>query len=223
MKAIITDYDYTLSDKFMTVELLLLLEKLKIIKSGYAKEYQELRQGYVDKSVKYNDFVKNDMNFIRKYLKGVAYSDVRKVIQQELKPEKNLLNWSKEIRKIFKKDEWLFIVISSTMGDCLEKVQELLDFDTYLASRYEIKDRAFTGEFSCQIKKEEKADYVRKIKPSFEKIIVVGDAPGDFGMMEHADKAFLFEPDENTLSELKNSSFEIVNRENVLQKLKQFI
>ena len=116
MKAIITDYDHTLSEKFMTVELLRLLEKLKVTKPGYAKDYEGLRDKYVRGEVKYNDFVKTDMAFIRKYLKGVKYIDVLRIIREDLKPEKNIFDWSKKIREIFKKEEWMFIVISSTMG-----------------------------------------------------------------------------------------------------------
>ena len=90
-----------------------------------------------------------------------------------------------------------------------------------MASSYEVKESLFTGEFSCQIRKEEKENYVRTLKPSFEKTVVIGDAPGDFGMMEVADAAFLFEPNEKTLEELGKSDFQIVNRENILQNLKK--
>ncbi len=223
MKAIITDYDHTLSDKFMTVELLHLLEKLKISRPGYAKDYGELRKRYQEGSKSYNDFVKSDMFFIRKYLKGVRYADVLRVIREELNAKKNIFDWSKKIREIFKKEEWLFIVISSTMGECLESVQEELQFDTYLASSYSVKNNVFTGEFSCQIKKEEKANYVKRMRNSLEKIIIVGDAPGDFGMMEYGDKSFLFEPNEKTITELGDLKVEIVNEENILQKLQKEI
>ncbi len=223
MKAIITDYDYTLSEKFMTVELLRLLEKLKVTESGYSADYENLRNLYHAGEVNYNDFVKNDMIFIRKYLKGVEHTKVLEVIRQDLKPEANIFTWAKEIRKIFNKEEWMFIVISSTMGSCLEYVQEYLDFDTYLASSYEVKGGVYTGEFSCQVKKEEKANYVKALKPSFEKIVVIGDAPGDFGMLELADHAFLFEPKEKTLVEAEGLNFKVVNRDDILKNLKTLI
>ena len=221
MKAIITDYDYTLSDKFMTVELLHLLEELKVTKPGYAKDYIELKKQYDDGVVNYNDFVKNDQFFLQKYLKGVEYVDVLRVVRESLNPEKNLFEWSKEIRSIFNEKDWMFIIISSTMGFCIEQLQDELEFDTYLASSYEVKQGVFTGEFSCQVKKEQKAKYVENLKPSFEKIVVVGDAPGDFGMLELADSAFLFEPNEKTLAEKGDLKCKIVDRNNIVDYLEQ--
>lgn len=223
MNAIITDYDYTLSDKFMTVEFLHLLEKLEITKPGYAKEYAQLKKKYVSGDLKYNDFVDRDMYFIRKYLKGVKYTDVLKTLREEFEPEKNLFDWSKEIRKHFPKDEWMFIIVSSTMGFCLEEVQEYLDFDTYLASSYEVKNTVFTGEFNCQVKSEQKGQYVAGLKGSFQKTVVVGDAPGDFEMMKFADHAFLFEPKESTLEQVKDLKFSLVDRNNVIDKLVSLI
>lgn len=223
MNAIITDYDHTLSDKFMTVEFLHLLEDLGVTNPGYKKEYANLGKLYRSGEIKYNDFVDRDMDLIRKYLKGVKHTDVLRVIREDFEPEKNLFDWSKKIREVFNKDEWMFIVVSSTMGACLESVQEHLDFDTYLASSYETKGTLYTGEFSCEVKSEQKGQYVAALKGAFEKTIVVGDAPGDFGMMKFADKAFLFEPKESTLEQVGNLKFEVVDRKNVLEKLKKEI
>lgn len=223
MNAIITDYDYTLSNKFMTVELLHMLEDLKIINPGYKKEYANLKKRYDSGEVKYNDFVKYDMDFIRKYLKGVKYTDFLRALREEFQPEKNLLEWSKEIKNIFDKDNWMFIVVSSTIGICLEQTQDILDFDTYLASSYEVKDTLFTGEFSCQVDSQKKGQYVAGLKPSFEKIIVIGDAPGDFEMIKFGDFPFLFEPNEHTLKQAENLTYEVVNRDNILKKLKDLI
>ncbi len=223
MNAIITDYDYTLSNKFMTVEFLSLLEDLEITKPGYKKEYEELKKLYDSGDLKYEDFVKKDMEFIKKYLKGVKYTNVLRALREDFDLEKNIFDWSKEIRKIFNKDEWMFIVVSSTAGFCLEKAQDTLDFDTYLASSYEIKDKVFTGEFSCQVRGEEKGQYVAGLKGSFGKTIVIGDAPGDFKMMKFADKAFLFEPKESTLQEAEDLDFDVVSRDDVLEKLKKEI
>lgn len=219
MKAIITDYDHTLSDKFMTVEFLHLLEDLEITNPGYKQDYAKLRKLYRSGEIKYNDFVERDMNLIRKYLKGVKHTDVLRVIREDFEPEKNLFDWSKEVRKLFNKDEWMFIVVSSTMDSCLESMQESLGFDTYLASSYETKGTLYTGEFSCEVKSEQKGQYVAALKGAFDKTIVVGDAPGDFGMMKFADKAFLFEPKESTLEQVGDLKFDVVNRENVLEKL----
>ncbi len=221
MKAIITDYDHTLSDKFMTVEFFHLLEDLKITNPGYKKEYARLRDRYKSEEIKYNDFVEKDMDLIKKYLKGVKHTDVLKVIREDFDPEKNLFDWSRQIRDLFNKDEWMFIVVSSTMDACLESMQEHLGFDTYLASSYETKGTLYTGEFSCEVKSEQKGQYVAALKGAFEKTIVVGDAPGDFGMMKFADKAFLFEPRESTLEQVENLEFEIVDRKNVIEKLKK--
>jgi phosphoserine phosphatase len=223
MNAIITDYDYTLSDKFMTVELLSLLEKLKITIPGYKKEYTNLKKLYDSGEMQYNDFVDGDMHFIKKYLKGVKYTDLLKVLREDFEPEKNIFGWAKEIRNVFNEDNWMFIIVSSTMGTCLEGVQDVLNFDTYLASSYEIKNQKFTGEFSCQVKSEQKGQYVAALKNSFEKTIVVGDAPGDFGMMKFADKAFLFEPKESTLKITEDLDFEILDRNNALERLKKEI
>ncbi len=223
MNAIITDYDYTLSDKFMSVEFLHLLEDLKITSSGYKKDYAKLRKLYKSGEIMYDEFVDRDMNLIKKYLKGAKYTDVLRVLRENFEHEKNLFDWSKEIRGIFDKNDWMFIIVSSTIGTCLEKMQTILNFDTYLASEYEIENRLYTGEFSCQVKSEQKGQYVAALKGSFEKTIVVGDAPGDFGMMKFADKAFLFEPEKSTLEQSDGLEFEVVDRENILNKLKKEI
>jgi len=89
MKAIITDYDYTLSDKFMTVEFLFLLEAKGIIK-GYVKDYKQLRSDYEKNKKSYNEFVKTDMENMKKYLKGVEYLEVIKVLREDFKPEENV-------------------------------------------------------------------------------------------------------------------------------------
>jgi len=221
MNAIITDYDYTLSDKFMTVELLTLLEELKISPPGYKKDYADLRKKYNSGAIKYNDFVSEDMGFIKKYLKDVKYTDVLKVLREKFEPEKNLFTWSKEIQNIFNKNDWMFIIVSSSMGICIEQMQDILGFDTYLASSYEVKNSVFTGEFSCKVDGEKKTQYVAGLKSSFEKVIVVGDAPGDFGMMKFADIALLFEPNEETKKELDGDNFEIVDRESILPRLQK--
>ena len=223
MNAIITDYDYTLSDKFMTVELLHLLEDLKVTNPGYKQEYSNLIDLYKKDEIEYNEFVSKDMAFIKNYLKGVEYTELLKVLREDFKPEKNLFDWSKEIKKIFNKDDWMFIIVSSTMGICLENVQDILEFDTYLASSYEVKNKVFTGEFSCKVASEEKGQYVAGLKGSFNKTIVIGDAPGDFEMMKFADKAFLFEPKESTLKQVGDLKFEVVDRENVLEELEKEI
>ncbi len=221
MNAIITDYDYTLSDKFMTVELLHLLEDLKVTEPGYKKDFARLEKLYKSKEMRYNDLAAMDMESIKKYLKGVEYIKVLKVLRENFKPEKRLFDWSREIREVFNKDNWVFIIVSSTMDICLEQVQDVLLFDTYLASGYEVKQNLFTGNFSCEVKSKEKGQYVAGLKPSFEKTIVVGDAPGDFEMMKFADKAFLFEPKESTLEEVGDLKFEVVDRDNVLNKLRK--
>ena len=221
MNAIITDYDYTLSDKFMTVELLHLLEDLKITNPGYKKDYADLVSSYRSNEIKYNDFVSKDMEFIKKYLKGVKYTEILKVLREDFKPEENLFDWSKKIREVFAKDDWMFVIVSSTMGVCLENVQDILDFDTYLASSYEIKNNVFTGEFSCKVASEEKGQYVAGLKGSFNKTIVIGDAPGDFEMMKFADKAFLFEPKESTLEQVGDLKFDVVDRDSIIGKLKK--
>ncbi len=223
MNAIITDYDHTLSDKFMTVELLHLLEDLKVTSPGYKKGFSNLIDSYKRDEIGYNEFVSKDMEFIKKYVKGVEYTKLLKVLREDFEPEKNLFSWSKKIRETFNKDEWMFVIVSSTMGVCLENVQDILDFDTYLASSYEVKNGVFTGEFSCQVESEQKGQYVAGLKGSFNKTIVVGDAPGDFKMMKFADKAFLFEPKESTLKQAGDLKFEVVDRENVLDKLEKEI
>jgi HAD superfamily phosphoserine phosphatase-like hydrolase len=221
MKAIITDYDYTLSDKFMTVELLFLLEEKKIIE-GYVKDYKKVRADYETGKKSYNEFVYADMENIKRYLEGVEYMDVVRVLREDFNPEKNVFDWTKEIKNIFRPEEWLFIVVSSSMDLCIEKMQDHLGFDTYYCSSYEVKDQKFTGEFRCQVKSEEKGRYVKQLSRDLEKIVVVGDAPGDFEMIEFGSSAYLFEPDENTLAEKKKSKLdcEIVDRNNILEKLK---
>lgn len=221
MNAIITDYDYTLSDKFMTVELLHLLEELGVTKSGYSKEFNKIKESYFNKEKSYDEFVDADMALIKKYLKGVEYTKFLKVLREDFKPEENLFDWSKNIREIFPKEEWMFIVVSSTIGICLEQLQDVLDFDTYFASSYEVKNKVFTGEFSSQVRGQEKTQFVAGLQGNFEKTIVVGDAPADFGMMKFATSAFLFEPKDSTLKEAKGIDLEVVDRENILEKLKE--
>ncbi len=224
MKAIVTDYDYTLSDKFLTVELLFLLEQKGVIK-GYKNYYMLLREDYDKGKVSYNSFVNKDMSFIKKYLKDVSYLDVLKIIREDFDVEKNLFDWSKEIRKMFPSEEWIFIVISSTMDLCLEEAQEILDFDTYFCSSYEVKDGKFTGEFNRQVKSKEKGDYIKKLSKDLEKVVVIGDAPGDFEMMKCSSSCFLFEPNAHSMNEFKTAGIdcEIVNRKNILSFLEKEI
>jgi phosphoserine phosphatase len=223
VKAIITDYDYTLSDKFLTVELFLFLEEKKMTPLGYKKEFNELRQEYHDGKKEYNEFVAADMDLIKKYIKNLKYTDLLRTLREDFDIEGNLFDWSKKIREFFKQDEWMFIIVSSSFGVAIEQMQDVLDFDTYLASSYEVKSGFFTGEFSCHVTSKEKRNYVKMLKDSFEKIIVVGDAPGDFGMMEFANSAFLFEPDEKTRNEIGDIKHRVVNRDNILEFLKKEI
>ncbi len=220
MKAIITDYDYTLSDKFLTVEFLHLLEEKGVIQ-GYKKEYKGLIDSYRKGEVSYNDFVATDMDFIKKYLKGVEYTKIIETIREDFNPEKNIFNWSKQIRDTFKQDEWLFIVISSTMDLLLESVQDILEFDSYYCSTYEIKDKKFTGEFKCQVKSEEKGKYVKMLSKDLDYLVVVGDAPGDFEMMKYANSAYLFEPDQYTINKLDDMECKIIDRDNALKTLQK--
>lgn len=221
MKAIITDYDYTLSKKFMTVELLKALEEKGLLKKEYRKEYSKIKKNYSQGELSYNDLVKTNMELMSTCLKDVSYMEVIRILKDEFDVSGNIYEWATKIKDIFR-DDWLFIVVSSTMDLCLEDVQENLKFDTYLASSYQVIGGKFTGEMSSRVESEDKARYVKSLRKSFEQIIVIGDAPGDFGMLDQADVAILFEPNEHTLKEVKNDKYIIANSENIIDILLPF-
>lgn len=103
----------------------------------------------------------------------------------------------------------------------LESVQDILEFDSYYCSTYEIKDKKFTGEFKCQVKSEEKGKYVKMLSKDLDYLVVVGDAPGDFEMMKYANSAYLFEPDQYTINKLDDMECKIIDRDNALKTLQK--
>lgn len=222
MKVAIFDFDQTLTNAFVSVELMMELEKHKIIRPGYIKFMENLLEGYKNKTISYNDganqeFVQRAIN-----LDGVSVLKFQQFVENDFKVERFINSWVKELFDLLHSKGYLIVVISGAMEAFLEVAQEKLGFDSYFGSRVGILEGKYTNSPDLFMNDEEKSRILKQLTKDSDMTLGFGDSTGDVKMLELMDFGFLYQPKEEAILAIQGkSNISIVDEKSIIEAVKK--
>jgi HAD superfamily phosphoserine phosphatase-like hydrolase len=220
MKIAVFDLDMTISDGYSGADISAEFEKANLIKPGFIAGQAKIREDYFSGKIDYNDVVSPLNKLIEETYKGADFVEIRKFIKEEYQPEKKIYEWVPDLFDYLHKKDYLIAIVSGSFDFYVEALQDILDFDTFYASSYEVEGGLFTGKNNFFVNDVVKATYVKQIaNGNF--TIVVGDSKGDEDMMKVANKAFyLLDKNSRNLSEKPDlEHVEVVTHDDIMQKI----
>ncbi len=214
MKIAIFDYDNTLSEGYSKYDVGFALEDAGLIKKGFRQEIEKLENDYDDGLFDYNEKFLKDKQIFIKYFNGLKRTDIVRFINDDFDLSKNQYPWAKELINKLHENGFIVVIISGCWDFIIEEAQEILDFDTFYASEFVIRDSKLTKEFVQIMDNNMKRKIVERLLKDSELSIGMGDSTADFEILDRVDHPFLISNNKEAVNASKNKNFTLVNKEN---------
>jgi HAD superfamily phosphoserine phosphatase-like hydrolase len=220
MKIAIFDLDGTLSKGASGAELSRSLEKAKVIKPGFIKAHDKIKEEFEAKRIGYNDIYQPFLDAVKVSYAGVDFTEVYKFTKETYQPITYIYDWVAPLFEDLHKKDYLISIVSATFDFYVELLQDELDFDTFYASSLELVGGVFTGDAKRPVIDSTKATYIKQLKDGNE-LLIVGDSKGDVPMLELADRGFyiLHESGSNHADKPDFAHVEAVTRDEVAKRI----
>ena len=191
MKIAILDYDNTLSTGYSRYEQAFLLEKAGKIRHGIGQELKDLQESYERGDITYNTKFKDDKAIFARYYKDLKRVDLSRSVRDDMDLESMLLPGAKDLIQRLKDAGYMTVVVSGCWDYILEEVQDVLDFDSFFGTEFEIDDGKLTGEYVRIVDEKLKDSITRELLISADTSIGVGDSMADMEFLEKVDVGYL--------------------------------
>ncbi len=219
MNLAIFDYDNTLSKGYSKYELGFALEDAGMIQKGFKQEVEELESNYLSGQFNYNEKFLKDKVIFKKYFTGLKRTELIRFIKDDFDLEGLLFDWSKDLISELHKRDFIVVVISGCWDFIIEEAQEILDFDTFYASEFIVKENILTNDFQQIITHEMKNDISKKLLNNVDISIGLGDSISDFEILEKATFPFLITTNQEAIDLSKGKNFVLVNESNAKDEI----
>lgn len=125
---------------------------------------------------------------------GLTLKDIQEVIATltPLDGAREVIEWIKQISR--------FIVVSDTFVEFADPLMRQLDYPTLFCHSLEIDEANRISGYTLR-QKDPKRQVVKALKSLNYEVIAFGDSYNDISMLQEADKAFLYRPPENVISD----------------------
>lgn len=219
MNIAILDFDYTLYDGFSRYNLGYKMEEEGVIGKGFKKELTELIRKHEDGEIDYNEKFAKDKAIFTKYYKDLAKLDVTRFLDNDFDLEAEMNSWARDAIKLLKDNGYLVVIVSGAWDFILEKAQEILDFDSFFGSQFELDSGKFTGDFVQIGDSDFKTSVTRSLLQGVSHSIGVGDSLADVPFLSLTDTALIYEPSKESAQAIDGKDITVVTRENILENL----
>lgn len=223
MNIAIFDFDQTLSEGYSRYELGYAMEKAGMIKPGLQAEVEALETSYHDGQISYNQKYQDDKKIFSKYYEGINRVEMERFLRDQFNLEERIFPWAKGLISSLQDKQYITIVISGCWDFIIEEAQEILQFDTFFASSFEIKEGLVTANYNRIIDYKMKDYYSSQLLDDAEKSIGLGDSEADLVFLRKVKNGFLFEPAPDALRLSSNDNLKVVNRENVIKEIGKIV
>lgn len=219
MRIAIFDYDNTLSEGYSKYELGYALEDAGLIKKGFRADVEKLESDYDAGAYDYNTKFLMDKKIFARYFAGLKRTDIVRFINDDFDLRKAQYPWATSLIEALHEHDFLVVIISGCWDFIIEEAQEILDFDTFYASEFVVKENKLTKEFSQIMDNNNKRDIVKRLLRNSDLSIGMGDSIADFEILERVDHPFLISNNREAVDASKSKGYAIVTKVNAGEKI----
>lgn len=227
-KLAIFDIDGTIFRSSLIVELVEGLIKNNIFAKDLLNEIENDYANWTNRQGTYVDYINKVVTVYRANIKGVKEEDVRNVVKQVISYQKDKLYvFTRDLIKKLKNENYYLLAISGSPEIIVSEFANVLGFDKYYGSRYEVVDNIFTGnelEETAWNKHEILTNFILKHPEfKFENAVGIGDSEIDITFLDLVGEPIAFNPDLKLAEFAKEKNWKIiVERKNVVYNIKDF-
>lgn len=219
MNIAILDFDNTLYQGYSRYELGIAMEHAGMIHKGFQNEIEDLQRKYDDGQISYNEKFDQDKAIFSKYYNGVNQVETEKFLRDDFEFESLMMPWAKPAIEMLHNHDYIVVVVSGCWDFIIEFAQEILDFDTFFASSFEVKEGYITENYNRILDSKTKKVYSTELLKDAEKSVGIGDSTADLVFLEMVDTGLLYEPRTDAVNAVTSERVVLVNGMDVLEKL----
>lgn len=213
------DIDGVIYDGHIMLEQIKLQEKSGLLVKGTWNKIFIEAVKYKLHLKKYKDAANSLLNIHAMSLKNKDYKNIEdNVYQYIFKHESDFFSYFKKIILLLKETHDICLVTNNFQFTC-EAVGKLFKIDKYISSIAEVEDGNFTGRVKLSLvgKKGIISELINCYDPKGS--IAVGSSLNDTDMLDKVEFPFVMEPDKQTKKVANEKSWNIVNRNNIVEKI----
>jgi HAD superfamily hydrolase (TIGR01490 family) len=227
-KLAVFDIDGTIFRWTFIAELMQALTKKGIFSKSVIQQTEKVYFDWKDRRGSWDDYITTVVNVTNSALGGVSEKEVDNVIKEIVFNKKdNLYVFTRDLIKKLKEKNYYLLAISASPEKIIAEFTNILGFDKFYGTVYEIKNGKYTGNELNEIflNKHKTLKVFLKENPqvTLKGSIGVGDSQSDISFLEMVDNPIAFNPEKTLAQYAKRRMWKIVvERKNVIYNISEF-
>lgn len=226
-KVAIFDIDGTIFRSSLLIELVEALIDAGLFPPEARRRYEREYKLWLERKDTYDKYIMAVVVSFMKYIKGVPYKDFLAVGQKMIAEQKDhVYRYTRDLIKDLKRRRYFLLAISQSPKGILDPFCRTLGFDKVYGRLYELgPNDCFTGGITDEHLIANKGGIVHraveKENLTLKGSIAVGDTDGDISMLELAETAICFNPNQKLYRYAKLQGWKVVvERKDVVYEIK---
>jgi len=227
-KLAVFDIDGTIFRWTFIAELMQELTRKGIFPKKVIKQTEKVYFDWKDRHGTWDDYISTVVSVTNSALKGVSEKETDEAIKEIILHKKdNLYVFTRDLIKKLKQKNYFLLAISASPEKIVSEFINILGFDKYFGTVYEIRDGKYTGRELNEIvfNKHEILGNFLKENPqiNLKDSVGVGDSSSDISFLEMVKNPIAFNPEKKLAEYAKSKNWRIVvERKNVIFDIKDF-
>ncbi|PIR87594.1 MAG: HAD-IB family hydrolase [Candidatus Harrisonbacteria bacterium CG10_big_fil_rev_8_21_14_0_10_45_28] len=207
------DIDGTIFRNSLFIELHWKMVRRGLIPRNSIEKLDKAYWNWVKREGCYDDYLAEVVDNFHTYMKGITEQEMRDGVKKVIQAQSKIVyRYTRALIKSLSKTHTL-IAISGSPAFIAEEFASFWGFDLVLGTKYEVKDKKYTGEVldtPVDNKKKALSELIKKHGLKVKDSIAVGDTESDIGMLELVEKPIAFNPTSKLYSEAKKNNWLVV-------------